>query len=162
MTAAPATAWTPPMTLLTGNTGGAVESLPHVTVQGAKERLQIGTIALASQIAGTVIGVARVPLGAAIVGITAITDTSLGSSTIAFGDAGSGNTAIYGAAAVLTSTNTPTTFAKAATYGVEITAGFDSVSGAANTSYEDVTLTVATATMPSSGNLTIVVRYVLD
>lgn len=171
MSANPATLFGPNMTLLTGNNGGSVQSLPQGNEVNAKERLFIEQIALASQASGSIFAVARIPLGCVFLGITVCTDTSLGSATIEFGDAGSGNSAIYGAAATLTSTNTPTVFAKAGasgTYGQQITSGYDSVTGAATSytgssgsggNYEDVTMTTGAASLPSSGNLTVITRW---
>lgn len=155
-----ASAFTPVMAQLTGNTGGAVQSLPGVNVAGARERIFVGSIALASQAAGTVIGVARLPLNSVITGITYVTDTSLGSATIALGDANSA--AQYAAAQTLTSTNTPTRIGLASTHGQPITAGYDCVSGAASKTYEDLVLTTAVASLPSSGNLAVIVEYALD
>lgn len=160
MAITPATAWTPQMTKLVGNTGGAVESLPDVTLIGARVRAQQAVIPLASQTAGTVTHIARLPLGAAIIGIVFNTDTSLGSTTVALGNAGDGNSAIYTAAATLTSTDTPTWRLKQAKQQVQITSGTDYLGASA--AFEDVTVTMAAATAPSSGNLTITVLYVHD
>lgn len=163
----PATVWGVQMTLLTGNLGGAVQSLPQGNLVGARRREFVETLTLASQVSGTVIAVARVPLNSVFMGIEVTTDTSLGSSTIAFGDAHSGNSAIYGAAATLTATNTPTVFTKTAVHGVEIKTGYDSsgpVTGYAASAgfggaYEDIIMTIGAATMPSSGTLRIVTRW---
>ncbi|HEY2068277.1 MAG TPA: hypothetical protein VGG48_01885 [Rhizomicrobium sp.] len=167
----PATAWNDLMTNVTGNVGGALQTLNPVTTMGGRERVQIGRLTLASQVSGTFIHIGRVPVGAALLGITVLTDTSLGSSTLAFGDAASGNAAIYGAAATLTATNTPTSWAKAATYGVPIVHGYDGVTGTETTyannsgyggGYEDILMSVGAATMPSSGNLVTIVHYTID
>jgi hypothetical protein len=155
-----ATIFAPEMTALTGNTGGAVQSLPNVTKVGARERVFVTTLVLATQVSTSVIGMARLPLGAIITGITLVTDTSLGSSTIALGDTNSA--ALYMAAQTLTSTNTPTRVGLASAHGAPITAGFDCVSGLANKSYEDIVLTIAVANFPASGNLTLIIEYALD
>lgn len=164
----PATAWGTQMTLLTGNTGGGLESLPQGNLVGAKEYAFVETVTLAAQVSGTVIGVARVPLGAVLLGILVCTDTSLGSTTIKFGNAASGNSAIYGAAATLTATDTPTLFTKTAVYGAAITSGYDCISGVATTfdkysgsggGYEDIIMTTGAATAPGSGTVRIVTKY---
>jgi hypothetical protein len=163
MAANPATFWFPPIKQLTLNTSGAVEALPTVTQNGGRERVAGGTYTMTgSETAGTAIGIARLPIGAMITGITIVTDTSLGSSTIALGDSGSGNSAIYAAAATYTSTNSPTRVGKATAHMAPITTGYDCVSGLVNYSYEDVIATVAAATLPSSGNLTIIIEYTID
>jgi hypothetical protein len=155
-----ATLFSTVMGLLTGNTGGAVQSLPAANVAGGRQRTFIATIALAAQASGSVIAVARLPLLAVITGITAITDTSLGSATIALGDTNTAN--LYAAAQTLTSTNTPTRIGAAATHGQPITTGYDCVSGAVSKAYEDVVLTTAAAALPASGNLTIIFEYTID
>jgi len=162
MPATPTTAYSTVMAQLTGNTNGALQSLPAVTVAGARDRVFVGQIALAAQASGTVIGIARLPIGSIITEIKAVTDTSLGTATIAVGDAGNGNSAKYAAAQTLTTVGTPVQLGNAATLGVPITAGFDGPSGAASQSYEDVTVTVGTAALPASGNLTFIIKYALD
>ena len=160
MAAANATLFAPEMTLLTGNTGGNVQGLPQVTKVGARERTFTTTFALASQASGSTIGMARLPLGCIITGLTLITDTSLGSATISLGDAS--NTTLYLPAQTLTITNTPQRVGLTATHGQQILTGYDCVTGLVNKSYEDITLTTATAALPSSGNLTLVIEYALD
>ena len=161
MAATPATAFTPVMTSLTGNISGTVESLPNASVMGARVRIVVGTITLASQVAATVVGVARLPIGAVPLGFLVQASVSLGSTTIALGNAANGNSAKYAAAATQTVT-TPVWWGAAASIGVPITAGVDCVSAASVTGYEDVILTFATATAPSSGTLTILAFYSLD
>jgi hypothetical protein len=154
---------------LVANAGGAVNQLPAVNVFGARERTIVANFAYAAQAAGTVIGVARLPMYAVITGITVITDTSTGSATIAIGDANAA--ALYAAAQVYTSVNTPTKTGNAATHGTPITVGYDCTTGKAVTYqspgeggalYEDVILTTAVAALPASGNLTIIFEYALD
>lgn len=166
----PATLFGTNMTLLTGNSGGGIESLPNNQV-GAKERCFVEKITLNSQVAASVFGVARVPLYAVLLGITALTDTSLGSTTIKFGNAHNGNSAIYGAAATLTALLTPTVFAAIGTIYQPITSGYDCQSavnvtpqtpGNAGGLYEDIIMTTAAATAPASGTLFIVTRYMMD
>lgn len=160
MAAANATAFFPEMTNITGNTGGSVQTLPAVTKVGARERVTTTTLTLAAQASGTTFGVARLPIGAVITGWTVITDTSLGSATIAFGDAA--NTTLYMAAATFTSTDTPTRVGKTLAHGQPLTSGYDCVSGLASKSYEDITMTTAAASLPASGNLTVVIEWALD
>lgn len=175
MVATPANAYTDQLTYLTGNTGGAVQTLPQADLFGAAEKVQLGRLTLASQTytgPQTVIAIARLPLFATPLDIELITDTSLGSSTLAFGDAGSGNAAIYGAAATLTSTNTKTRFGlPTATFGLELSQGYDSVSGLSTQAampqvaatggfnFEDIIATVAVANLPASGNLVFSTKY---
>lgn len=148
------------MAALTGNAGGQVQNLPNVNLAGARERTFVATIALGSQPAGTTFGIARLPLQSVITGITAITDTSLGTATIALGDANTTNA--YMNAQTLTSTNTPTRVGLAAAHGQPIASGYDCVTGKASTVYEDVTLTTAVAALPASGNLCVIIEYALD
>lgn len=167
MTATPATLYGAQMTLLTGNTGGALQQLIASYLNG-KENAFIENIVLASQASGAVIGVARIPVPFTPVGFTMITDTSLGSATVSLGNAGSGNAAIYKAAATFTSTDTPTSYGKTASYGVPVLTGIDSQGTSTSTGglnggggYEDICLTVGTAALPSSGNLTVITRFLL-
>lgn len=171
MSATPATAFAEMMTKLTGNTGGVVQDLPPVLRVGGKRRILAERLTLAAQVSGTVIGVARIPLPFVLTGITLLTDTSLGSTTIALGNAGNGNSAIYAAAATLTATNTPTGVGKVATTGIQINSGFDCVSGLATgaaapgnggAGYEDIILTTGAATAPGSGTLLLLFQYVID
>jgi hypothetical protein len=155
-----ASSFFPVMTQLTGNAGGGVEALPSVTANGGRERVAGGTLTLAAQASGSVIGVARLPLGAIISGLTVVTDTSLGSATIALGDTNSG--ALYAAAMTLTTTNTPTRIGNAVAHMAPIVTGYDCTTGLKSLSYEDITLTTAGATLPASGNLTVVIEYVID
>ena len=73
---------------------------------------------------------------------------SLGCSTVAIGIAGT--TGKYRAAATFTATNTPTLFG--------VTAG----TGSGIATDEVVFLTIAAATLPSSGTLRVTVFYMLD
>lgn len=159
-------------TLLTGNSGGGLQSLPAVNLVGGKVRLFIERVTLASSItSGTVIMVARLPLPFVLVSIAFLTDTSLGSTTIAIGNANS--TANYVAAQTLTTTNqkvAPTGLVTA-NFGTQINTGYDGTTGNAVTAYapgqggagyEDILLTTAAATAPSSGNLVLFFEYTID
>ena len=160
-----ASSYSTQMAQLTGNAGGAVQSLPNVSVNGARERVAVGNLTLASQASGSVIGMVRLPLFAVITGITLITDTSLGSATIALGDTNS--SAAYMAAQTLTTTNTPQRVGLAATHGAPIATGYDCTTGASTAApgggqYEDIVLTTAVASLPASGNFVVIVEYTLD
>lgn len=164
-----ATVFSDIMTSLTGNSGGGVQVLPPSYLVYGKRRTLTALITLAAQVAGTVIAVARLPLPSVITDITLLTDTSLGSSTIALGDANSAN--FLSAAATFTATDTPTKVGKTAALGVVQQTGYDSQSGAQVTPYapgqggafyDDILLTTATATLPASGNLRIMIEFVID
>ena len=155
-----ATAFTTAMAALTGNTGGALQILPAVTQAGARERVFTGVIALATQPSGSVIGLARIPLGAAITGITLVTDTSLGTTTIALGDTNS--SALYMAAQTLTTVGVPQRVGLTAAHAAAITTGYDCATGIASKSYEDIVLTTAVAALPASGNLAFILEYAFD
>lgn len=171
MSATPATLFGTEMTTLTNNAGGNVQSLlPSLLVHG-KERRFVSNLPLAAQASGSVIGMARLPLPFTLLGVTMLTDTSLGSSTVKLGNAGNGNSAIYKAAATFTATNTPTGYGLIGTWGVPIYSGFDCVTGLATgyttggnggALYEDVILTVGAADLPASGNLRIIFGYMIE
>lgn len=159
------------MTLLTGNAGGAIQSLPGVNVNGGRERVSVETITLAAQASGSVIGVARIPVPFVLTGIGLLTDTSLGTTTIAIGDAS--GAATYMVAQTLTTVNqivNPTAIV-AAMFGAQINSGYDSVTGNAVSpqapgqgggSYADLQITTAVAALPGAGTLKIFFKYVID
>ena len=89
---------------------------------------------------------ARIPAGYAFVKAVVTTSVSLGSSTIAIGSLSTA--AKYKAAAVLTATNTPTTYA--------LVSALDDGPLAAD---EDIYLTNTTAALPASDNWLIVDLY---
>lgn len=103
------------------------------------------TVTLASQTTSDTIEIGLLPKGSVFLYGVITSDTSLGSSTIAIGI--TGTTAKYKAAATFTATDTPTFFGKAATTGV------------AETADRTVIITIAAATMPSSGILSITFFY---
>lgn len=175
-----ASAYFTPMASIVANLGGAVQALPAVWNFGGKQRTFGGSLTYASQAAGTVLGLCRLPLFGAIVGITLITSVSTGSTTLAIGDANSSN--VYVAAAAYTSADTPTRIGKTSAHLSQLVQGYDATTGKAtnyNSSqndpqspapesqgfgglYEDVLVTTAAATAPASGTLVILVDYVLD
>lgn len=150
-----ATVFSDIMTSLTGNSGGGVQVLPPSYLVYGKRRTLTALITLAAQVAGTVIAVARLPLPSVITDITLLTDTSLGSSTIALGDANSAN--FLSAAATFTATDTPTWKGKAAVLGQELALATDYLGNIGK--YEDLILTIATAALPASGNFTVMTFY---
>lgn len=170
----PATLYSDIMTNLQANAGGGIQALPSVTLNGARRRQQISSIVLAAQASGSVIWVGRIPLFAALISIEAITDTSLGAATIAFGDAHNGNSAIYGAATTLTALNALTRLGPpTAQCGVPITTGYDylgtlvtptmpQTAGAGGFLFEDIIMTVGAAALPASGNLRVIFSYGID
>lgn len=171
MAATPATLNFVEMAKIVGNLGGAVESKPNADKVWGRERVFAATLVLNSQASGSVFGVARLPLPFVLTGITLITDTSLGSTTIKLGNAGNGNSALYLAAQTFTSTNTPTRVGLTSTHASEITSGFDSVTGLATGyasssgfggQYEDIIMTTATANLPASGNFAIIFEFAID
>jgi len=105
-------------------------------------------VTLASQTTSDTIEIASLPKGSRVLYGVLTTDTSLGSSTVAIGIAGT--TGKYRAAATFTATNTPTLFG--------VTAGI----GSGIASDEIVIITIAAATMPSSGTLRVMIFYSLD
>src|SRR5579862_9032055 len=116
-----------PMASLAANLGGAIQSLPAVWQMGARQRTFGGVLTYASQASASVIGVCRLPLMGAIVGITLITSVSTGSATLAFGDANSSN--VYVAAAAYTSADTPTRIGKTSAHFSQLTQGYDAATG---------------------------------
>lgn len=173
MAITPATAYSDIMAQLQGNTGGAALSLPMGILLGGQVAQQVSSLTLASQASGTVIWVGRVPLYSALRSIEIITDTSLGSSTLAIGDAADGNAAIYSAAATYTTTNSLTRMGPKTNYtGVELTTGYDYLgnpmtpqmpqvpSPSGGMLFEDITATVGTAALPASGTVRILISYV--
>lgn len=173
MSANIATIFTDQMTNLTGNVGGAVQTLDNVNKVGYKERGFVSLLTLASQASGSVIAVARIPVPFVFLGITLVSSVSLGSSTLVFGSPGnfSGSQNFYGISSTLTTASLPQGIAAAATFGQEIDTGYDSTTGLATTygqssgfggQYEDIVMTVGAASLPSSGSLYIAVKYAID
>jgi hypothetical protein len=156
-------------TKIVGNAGGSVQQLNNVNVQGGKERVDIATITLASQASGSLIMLTRLPMYAAWLGATLITNTSLVSSTISIGN--TNNASLYAPAATLTSTNTMTPASNTAKFGDPITAGYDATTGNEVTAYrpgqggaiyDDIVANVGVAALPASGTLKVAIRYMLD
>lgn len=150
------------MTNIINNRGGQQpQVLPKVTLLGGRARQQISTVVLAAQATGAANGIviASLPKGAAFLGAELVTDTSLGSSTVAIQN-GAASPVIYAAAATMTATDAPSVRTKTAVHGVPIAAPVDYLGNAA--SFEDLILVVATAALPASGTLRITTRYTID
>lgn len=173
MAATPAYYSSTQMTALKANAGGGIMSLLDTMRSGGRERIKIADIVLASQTyaSNNVIALARFPVPFVLTGIVMLTDTSLGSSTVALGNAADTKSAIYKAAGTFTSTNTPTQVGLAATMGVPILEGVDAYTGETSSYsaahnggalYEDICATIGAADLPASGNLRFIFRYVID
>jgi hypothetical protein len=170
----PATAFSDLMTNLSGNMAGGIQVLNQVNLDGGRVRRKSATFTMAAQASGTVFAVCRLPLFAVIDSIDVITDTSLGSATLAFGDAHNANSAIYGAAATLTALNTNTRFGPPlATCGVQINTGYDYLGKPTTATmpqapaqggfnFEDIIMTVGAASLPGSGTLRVRVTYTME
>lgn len=104
------------------------------------------SITLASQASGDTIVLANVPAGYIFNGGEIVTDTSLGTATVSIGT--SGSAASMKAAAVFTSTDTPTMFGKASAIAETAPAA------------RQVILTVGTASLPASGQLVITLYFI--
>lgn len=170
MAITPATAWGAQMTKLAANQGGQVSQLIE-SYNNGKNRCFIETVTYAAQASGTVIGVARLPVPFTLLGIMLITSASTATATLALGNAGDTNGAIYKAAAVLTATDTPTWYGLTAKTGVLISSGVDYLGAATSYAspgtvggggYEDIILTVGTAALPGAGTLRLFFHYMID
>lgn len=117
---------------------------------GGRVRRKRASIVLASQAIGDNIYLGRLPNGSAFCYGIITTDTSLSTAVVGVGSsktAGSGT--ILRTGAVLTATDTPAFFGKTAAIA----------SGNELTSDLPVYLTIATAALPSSGNLVVDLYY---
>lgn len=119
--------------------------------QGGRVRTASATLTYASQAAGAqeFDNPLKLPLGAQVIGGYITTSVTTGSATVALGITGS--TAKYKAAAAVTATTS-------ATLAVPDAA----VLATALTAEESVFPTTASAALPASGNLTVVLLYVVD
>lgn len=110
------------------------------------EAIDLATIA--SNVAGDIVNVAKLPKGARVLYGILNSTVSLGTATISVGNAT--DAAKYRAAAVFTAVNTPTFFGVAANVG------------AANTAEETVYLTIGVAALPATGTLRVMLFYSID
>lgn len=124
-----------------------IDSLPCVkasagSAYGARIKRYRASITLASQASGDTVVLADIPAGLIFAGGEITTDTSLGTTTVAVGNASSSTK--YKSAATFTATQTPTPFGNAA-----------ALAAAASTATERVLLTWGVAAAPASGQLVI-------
>lgn len=111
-------------------------------------RCFVEVVTYAAQAAADTIVVGKMPKGAKFLYGLLIASVSSGSTTIAIGI--SGTAAKYKAAAALTATDTPTLFGVATAAHVALTAE------------ETILITLAAATAPGSGTLTVAIFYAVD
>ena len=149
-------AYAPNCSLLVNNASGAVQSLPDVRV-GGKERVWIERIALGGQATTVQTMIARLPYGAVPLSFDLSTDTSLGSSTVAIGDIN--NASRFSAAGTYTSLNATTNAINVATKGIPLTTVYDNA-GVTTNNYEDVLITLGVSSLPSTGTLVVVTKYI--
>lgn len=121
---------------------GQLPVQPPEAGQGINSKLHVfrNVITMASQPTTDTQLLARIPAGYVVHGGELITDTSLGSATIAVGTAASA--AKYKAAAALTATDTVTAYGKAA-----------ALAEGPLTTDTEILATIGTAALPSSGTL---------
>jgi hypothetical protein len=147
------------------------EKLQNGALFDARPRLYRTSIALSGQVSGTKIDLGIIPAGRYFVTGILLSDTSLGSSTLAIGTADAvgvtGDPTKYRAASTFTATDTPTLFGKTAAavpvtraaYGVEdaTQAGQGSVN--MRNIEEKIVATVGSASLPSSGTLVVTLVF---
>jgi len=114
-------------------------------VQGGRVRVLREKITLATQTTSDTIVLGVLPIGATFLYGMLTSSVSLGTSTISIGI--TGTTAKYRAAAVFTATDTPTPFGDDAAMLTKLTAT------------ETLFITIATASLPASGNLLVDIYY---
>ena len=105
-------------------------------------------VTLAGQATTDTVAVARLPKGAVLRGARIMTDTSLGTSTVAIGIAGA--TGKYRAAAVFTTTDTWEEVGQAADFHAALSAE------------EEVFITIGTSDLPASGRLLVQFDYAFN
>lgn len=118
--------------------------------KGGRVRTASATLTYSSQSAGaqTFDTALTLPIGAQVVGGTISTSVTTGSATVALGITGS--TAKYKAAAAVTATT-------AAAIAIPHAALLSAL-----TAEEDVFVTTASAALPASGTLKVILHYVVD
>lgn len=117
------------------------------SMSGGNIRVVTDSITFGAEASGSTLtfGGIRLPEGAVVHYGVVTTDTSTGSATFSIGIAGA--TAKYRALAALTTTNTPTLF------------GVEAALGTALTAPEQLIITTAAASLPSSGSMTVTIVY---
>lgn len=131
-------------------TSAPVGYKPRATVYGARLKRLRASFVFNTQTTSDTLVVGNLPAGATFAFGLINTDTSTSTATLALGIAGS--TAKYAAAAAYTTTNVP------------VLVGKQAVEGAADpalTAEEQVIVTIGTASLPASGNLTVDLFYSL-
>lgn len=148
---------------LIANRAGAVMQLPKAGFVYGKPRVFIEIVTLAAQTTSDTIPVAVNILKSAVLnGFLVTSDTSLGTSTIALGNAGAGNSALYKAAGTFTMVNTPTWFGLASATGRDLSADTLYNVDAKISDYLDIILTIGVATLPASGRLVIETFFTVE
>lgn len=126
---------------------------PSVPDAGKGYRTQrkaiLGNIVLAGQPIGDTIAIGVIPAGAIVTGVRLRTSVTLGTSTLAVGNAT--NAAALGAAATLT---TPNTWVEKAD-----NTGNAGVTGEQLTGEQEIFLTIAAANLPGAGLLQAEIQY---
>jgi hypothetical protein len=149
--------YSPEMQALVNNDAGGVPMvLPKAGLINGKLRVQVATITLAGQTTADQIHFARIWRDAILLGFRHTTDTSLGSSTVAFGTVHAGESAKFKSAATFTATNTPTMTGLASAIGRDLSADtlYDINDQVRN--YVDMVITIGAASLPASG------RYIVE
>lgn len=117
--------------------------LPSATQgYGARVHRYRASITLASQASGDTVVLANIPAGQCFAGGELVSSVSLGSATVAVGNATTAGK--YRAAGTFTAVDTPTPFGPAT-----------ALAAVPSTAQEQVVLTVGTAALPASGTLVV-------
>lgn len=126
-------------------------TLLNPSARGGRVRVATGTLTYDTQAAGSnsFDTALKLPVGATVVGGLISTSVTTGSATVALGITGS--TAKYKAAAAVT-----------ATTSAEIAIPHAGLLADALTAEEEIIVTSASATLPASGTLKVVMYYVVD
>lgn len=121
---------------------------PDVTYVGGRLRVFNEQVVFNGQAIGDTITVGRIPKGAIPLFFIINTDTSTGTATLAIGDGTTANR--FAAAATRTTVNAPQMRGDQAPGATELT------------DETDIVLTVGSAALPASGNLSLQTVYTLD
>ena len=172
LAATPATLFGTEMQQLIGNVsgGGNMPQQLLMSLQNGGQYCWVANVPLAAQASGSVIGVARLPVPYTMIGITALSSVSLGTSTIAIGSPSDSSQAGYWAPAATLTATSPQALGVAASLGVPIYVGYDCLTGQAagyqpghqgGGQYDDIILTVGAAALPASGGLRLFFEYII-
>lgn len=148
------------------------EKLQNGALFDARPRLYRTAIPLEGQTSGTKIDLGVIPAGRYFVAGILLTDTSLGSATLAIGTADAvgvvGDATKYRAASTFTTVDVPTLFGKAAATGAATKAAYGrseiGVVGAGSSVTtanveEKIVATVGSASLPSSGTVVVTLVF---